>query len=82
MATWLSLESPIGRESQKQSGVEVNAWASWGAGVLRPYVIVLDGEVLGVLTSGILRFAEDDNARKWMGNFINLRIRQNHWLSW
>jgi hypothetical protein len=34
----VELEIPIARESQKQSVVEVDAWASWGAAVLRPYI--------------------------------------------
>jgi hypothetical protein len=26
-------------------GIEVNGWGAWGAGVLRPYMIVLDGSL-------------------------------------
>ena len=26
-------------------GIEVNGWGAWGAAVLRPYVIVLDGSL-------------------------------------
>jgi hypothetical protein len=40
--------------------VEVNDRASWGAAVLRPYMVVLDGEKSVVQTSEILRFAQDD----------------------
>jgi hypothetical protein len=67
LAAWSSLESPIGRESQKQIAVEVNAWTSWGAAMLRPYMIVLDGKMSIVMTSEILRFPQDDNTTKrWM----------------
>jgi len=35
--------------------------------MLRPYMIVLDGKMSIVMTSEILRFAQDDNTTKrWM----------------
>ena len=58
----VGLAIPIERENQKQSVVEAGAWASWGAAVLRPYMILLGGEGSMVLTSEILRFAQDDSA--------------------
>jgi hypothetical protein len=85
------------RKSQKRYEVQVNAWASWGAAVLRPYKTCLMVEGPVVLTSEILRFAQDDGSRKAQDDgsrkaqddrsrkgvrkLKKLGTRRDHWLS-
>jgi hypothetical protein len=60
----MSLERQI--RSQKQIVIEGGARAIWGAGVLRPYMMLLGGESSIVPTAEILRFAQDDNPMNYM----------------